>query len=197
MVNSLHNLWCTFCVLVILSKNKIQNIFGLWFCIMLFSWLCMVLFAKMILEQAQLTKEGRERAARIKLRRESHAQRKREKLKAAFLKKQVGFKHVLKILPMLLVCFIWAIGHPNIVYVHVVGETQKRGKSKKWQWWWGSILNPIPILLLKYMPHPWCSKTRYWRYQVLSMESSLPYSGKDFALQGKFHDASHIKQTGG
>lgn len=53
----------------------------------------------MILEQAELTKEGRERAARIKLRRESQAQRKREKLKAAFLKKQVGLKRVSAIRP--------------------------------------------------------------------------------------------------
>ncbi|GMH45742.1 hypothetical protein BSKO_13705 [Bryopsis sp. KO-2023] len=45
---------------------------------------------ELILEQAELTKEGRDRAARVKSRRESRVQRDREKLKAAFLKKQMA-----------------------------------------------------------------------------------------------------------
>ncbi|CAD7702396.1 unnamed protein product [Ostreobium quekettii] len=44
---------------------------------------------ELILEQAELTKEGRERAIRLKARRSAQMQRKRDRLKAAFIKKKM------------------------------------------------------------------------------------------------------------
>lgn len=59
---------------------------------------------QLVLEQAEMTKKGREQAVRVKDRRAQQQQRKRERLKAAFIKKKVGSLFITGVKRCLLPC---------------------------------------------------------------------------------------------